>query len=429
MQPFATALSPTVLSLSALVALVAGLAIFFSATVVSQQDRAPYSAALVYLVIGAGFAVVLNVLGIVWFDPVAHADAVHGLTGVAIVIALFTTGLKLDRDVTWKGWSSIARLLLVGMPLVIGAVALLGSVLLAFSVGVAIIVAALLSPTDPVLAGEIGVGPPADGEKEREERFAVTGEAGLNDGLALVFVTLGLVLLDPPQLSFGRWLVSDVVYALAAAVAIGVGGGRALAWHAVRQRDAGRFAPSLDPFIGIGAAFGIFGLAELVAANGFVATFVGAIAFRRYRRDHGMHASVFEGLERGQRLVELVVIVLLGSTLTISGVTSIGWKGWLLVLALVFVVRPAATLFCLVGSARSAGERLFLAWFGVRGLASLYYAAAVVAGSVIGGREASRVWWLAVVTVVVSIVVHGITGSFGIHVLERRGRHSGRTDA
>ncbi len=360
------ALAPSFGGLSALVALGGGLSVLIAATVLSRRDGGHYSAALVYLGLGAGVAVLLREQNVGWFDPLAHPDLVQHVTGAAIVIALFATGIKVDREVTWGGWSSVGRLLLWAMPLVIAGATGLSTILLGVPVGVAIMIGAMLAPTDPVLAGEIGVGPPGEG-REREERFAVTGEAGLNDGLALVFVSLGLAYLGGADHGLLRWLLVDVLYSLAAAVAVGIVVGRGAGWLAVRQRDRHVLAPEVDPFVGIGAAFVLYGGAGAIGANGFVAVFIGALAFRRYERRHELNRGIFEGLERIERLAELVLIVLLGTVLSLAGLRMIGWSGWLVILSVLVVLRPASVFVSFAGSARNAAERAFLAWFGVRG--------------------------------------------------------------
>lgn len=415
------ALDPSFGSLPALAALAAGLAVLVGATVLSRRANAPYSAALAYLALGCSAAAVMHYTDVAWLDPLEHPDVVEHVTAAAIVIAIFTTGIKIDRELTWPAWSSVTRLLLLAMPLVIAGAAVLGSALLGLALGGAVMLAAALSPTDPVLAGEIGVGPPGEGG-EREERFAVTGEAGVNDALALVFVTLGVALLDPGAGGLARWLALDVGYSLAAAVVVGAVIGRAMAHVAMRSRDRSLLPEHLDPFIGIGAAFLLYGAAQSVAANGFLAVFVGALAFRRLERRHQLNRGIFDGLEHTERLAELAVIVLLGTTISLAGLGSIGWGGWLAVVLLVVVLRPASVALSFAGSGRPTAERVFLGWFGVRGLASLYYSAAIISSGVLSDGDGALVWWVSVAAVMLSIVVHGVTGGRAIELVERRAR-------
>ena len=417
-------IAPSFGGLAALLALAGGLAVLVGATVLSHQAGANYSAALVYLILGSAAALLLTQLDVGWLDPLDHLDAVQNLVSAAIVIALFATGIRIDHRLIWRGWSSVARLLILAMPLVIAAVAGLGVALLGVPLGVAIMIGAMLAPTDPVLAGEIGVGPPGESD-EREERFAITGEAGLNDGLALIFVSFGLAYLENGTSSILHWLLVDVGYSLVAALAIGVVVGHGVGWLAVRQRNREHLDPQVDLLVGLGAAFVLYGAAGAVGGNGFIAVFVGALAFRRYERRDELHRGVFEDLEQAGRLAELAAIILLGTVLSIEGLTSIGWSGWLIVLLLLLVIRPASVLVGFVGSRRTRAERAFIAWFGVRGLASIYYAAAIGASGLLAADEVALIWWIAVGTVVVSIVVHGLTGTQGMKFVQRRSLRSG----
>ena len=164
-----------------------GVAVVAAIGALSHQHERAFSASLIYLGLGVGSAVVIQLSGVGWLDPISDAELLERVSELAIVIALFATGLKLDRPLTWQSWSGVTRLLVIAMPLTIGAVAVFGIGVMGLSVGAALVLGAILAPTDPVLAGDVGVGPPGD-EDEREPNFSLTGEAGLNDGLAFPFL-------------------------------------------------------------------------------------------------------------------------------------------------------------------------------------------------------------------------------------------------
>ena len=157
----------------------------------SHQHERAFSASLIYLGLGIGAAAVIDLLDVAWLHPIEDAELLEAVSELAIVIALFGTGLKLDRAIGLRSWSIVWRLLGVAMPLTIGAVALFGVHAMGLPLGVALMLGAILAPTDPVLAGDVGVGPPGE-EDEREPNFSLTGEAGLNDGLAFPFLFLGV---------------------------------------------------------------------------------------------------------------------------------------------------------------------------------------------------------------------------------------------
>jgi NhaP-type Na+/H+ or K+/H+ antiporter len=394
-----------------------GLAVFAAVGALSHQHERAFSASLIYLALGAAAAIAIGALEIDWIDPVADASLIEHLAEAAMVIALFSAGMKLDRPLTFRDWSTVSRLLLLAMPLTIGAVALLGSALLGLSAAAALLLGAALAPTDPVLAGDIGVGPPGD-EEEHEPNFALTAEAGLNDGLAAPFVLAGVFVAEE-QADWGlEWFAADVVYAIAVGIAIGAATGTLAAWSVKRLRSRDFLDATFDGFHAIATALVTYGLVEVVAGYGFVGVFAGGIAFRRYEHDHEINATVHEGAERIEKLLELAVILLLGSMLTFGGLGQPGWEGWLLAILLLAVVRPLACLISLVGSRMDhPEEKAFVAWFGVRGVGTLYYLALIVTSGALGAAEQELVVWTCIAAVLVSIVVHGITAGPSLRAL------------
>jgi NhaP-type Na+/H+ or K+/H+ antiporter len=387
-----------------------GLAVFAAVGALSHQHERAFSASLIYLGLGTAGAVAIGALDVNWIDPLADAELIEHLAEAALVMALFSAGLKLDRPLTFRDWSSVTRLLLLAMPLTIGAVALLGSALLGLSAAGALLLGAALAPTDPVLAGDIGVGPPGD-EEEHEPNFALTAEAGLNDGLAAPFVLAGVFVAEQGGSGWTlEWLAADVVYAIAVGTAIGVAVGTLAAWSIKLLRTREMLAADYDGFHAIASALVIYGLAELAGGYGFLGVFAGGLAFRRYEHDHEINITVHEGAERAEKLLELAVILLLGSMLSTAGLAAPGWEGWLLAVLLLALVRPAAVLVGLVGSRMDhADEKAFVAWFGVRGVGTLYYLALVVTSGALDAAERELVVWTCIAAVLISIVVHGVT--------------------
>ena len=151
-----------------------------------------------------------------------------------------------------------------------------------------------------MLAGDVGVGPPGE-EDESEPSFSITGEAGLNDGLAFPFVLLGIILAgQEPAGWFGDWLLQDVLYKVLVGIAIGAALGYGIAAAAVRLRDRGLLSPELDGWLAIAAVLVIYGATETVGAYGFLAAFAGGVAFRRYEHGHEYNRSVHHGARRSR---------------------------------------------------------------------------------------------------------------------------------
>jgi sodium/hydrogen antiporter len=407
-----------------------GLAVFAAVGALSHQHERAFSASLIYLGLGAGAAAVIHFSDIRWIDPTEDVALIDHLTEIAVIIALFSAGLKLDRPLTWRAWGTTARLLLVAMPLTIGLVALLGATLLGLSAAAAVLLGACMAPTDPVLAGDIGVGPPGD-EDEHEPNFALTSEAGLNDGLAFPFVLLAIYMATEPGRDWlGEWVVADVVYAIPGGIAIGAVAGLAAAWSVKRLRDRELLAPAFDGYHAVATALITYGLAEVAGGYGFLAVFAGGLAFRRYEHGHELNGRVHQGAEQVEKFMELAAILMLGSLLTGAGLTAPGWEGWLLAVVLLLIIRPLSTFLSLFRSqVQTAGGRTFVAWFGVRGVGTLYYASTVVGAGVLAGAEEELVVWTAIACVILSIFVHGITGGPALRLLFRNLREEERQAA
>jgi sodium/hydrogen antiporter len=399
--------------------------VFVAIAALSHQHERAFSASVIYLGLGLLAALVVGLTDAAWLDPLGDASLLEHMAEVALIVALFSAGLKVERSIRRTEWTAVARLLLVAMPLTIGAIALFGVHVMGLSAGAAIVLGAILAPTDPVLAGDLGIGPPGEEEREPEDepRFAVTAEAGLNDGLAFPFVLLGLFLVEEEGSGGGwvaEWFAADVAYAIVAGLAIGGAGGWLLAALAVRLRDRQFLATILDGWLALAVVLVLYGVTETAGGYGFLAAFAGGLGFRRYERDHEVNRRVHDGAELLEKFGELALILLLGSMVTTHGLELPGLEGWLLVPLLLLVIRPLTVLVSLLGShVRWANERVFIAWFGVRGIGSLYYATFVIGSGVIATGEAERLFWVVAICVLVSIVVHGVTS----WPLERRLLH------
>jgi NhaP-type Na+/H+ or K+/H+ antiporter len=388
-----------------------GVALAAAVAALSHEHERAFSATLIYLAFGLAAALAIGLFDLRWVDPVDDARVVERLAEFAVIVALFSTGLKLDRDLSWSGWGSVTRLLAIAMPLTIAAVAAFGAAVMGLSVAAAIVLAAALAPTDPVLAGDLGVGPPGE-EDEREPNFAITAEAGLNDGLAFPFVILGLLVAAHADGGWvAEWVLADLLWAVVVGLGLGAAIGYGLGAAAVWLRGHDLLASDYDGWLAIPAVLLIYGATEVANGYGFLAAFAGGLAFRRYERDNELNARVHEGAEVAEKFAELSIVLLIGSMVTISGLTQPGWSGWLLVPLLLLVVRPLAVFASLVGSGLPRGERLFLGWFGVRGIGSLYYVAFAVSAGTLGAENDVEVVWTAIACVLCSIALHGITGT------------------
>ena len=243
------------------------------------------------------------------------------------------------------------------MPLTIGLVALLGWQLLGLSAAAALLLGAALAPTDPVLAGDIGVGPPGD-EDEHEPNFALTAEAGLNDGLASPFVLAALFIAERAGRRLGAWSGSPPTSSTRShgGIAIGAAVGHAAAWSVKRLRGRDLLAPPFDGYHAIATVLVIYGLAEVRRRYGFLGAFAGGLAFRRYEHDHEVNGSVHEGAELDREAAGAGGDPAARLDADGAGLGAPGWEGWLLAALLLVVVRPVACVIALWLAAGPPGE-------------------------------------------------------------------------
>lgn len=420
--------------------LIAGGAILLAAVLPSLVSRVAISPPMVLLATGIGLGL-LPLGDDLTFDPVRERVLVEQVTQFAVLLALMGVGLALDRPLRprvlsdWRRWSATWRLLLVAMPLSIVGVWLLGWWVGAAS-ATALLLGSVLAPTDPVLAGDVQVGgPDADtaenaargkGDERHEVRFALTSEAGLNDGLAFPFVYAAIYLLEKgAHLSWvPSWIAWELLGKLALAVAIGTAVGWALARVAFRGRqEPMRLAEQGEPLLALAALAISFGATEVVGGYGFVAVFCCAMTIRAAERGHRYHDQMHGVIQRLERLLTLLVLLCLGIAISRGVLDALDWRGVLVGVALVLLVRPLSAVVALLPNARrghgmDARDRLVTAFFGVRGVGSLFYLA--YASGQADFADLRWLWATVAFTVGLSVLVHGTLAKPAMVWLERR---------
>jgi NhaP-type Na+/H+ or K+/H+ antiporter len=412
---------------------VVGLLFVVMALAGSVLKRLPLSTAMLYLAAGAALgpygAGLLNV------DVYEQSGIWERVTEVAVLVSLFAAGLKLRIPFSDGRWILPVRLATLTMLVTVGLVALAGVALLGLSWGAAILLGAILAPTDPVLASDVQVTDPTDSDRLR---FGLTGEAGLNDGAAFPFVMLGLGLLGVHELGEGgwRWIAIDLLWAVAAGLGAGIVLGTLVGRLVLYLRSTHREAVGLDDFLALGLIALAYGAALLLKGYGFLAVFAAGLALRRIelRASHGekppedvlvaassaeaeklatdpekapayMAQAALGFTEQLERIGEAAVVLLLGGMLSASFLPLAA--AWFIPL-LFLVIRPAAVYAGTLGSRTTPAQRRLLAWFGIRGIGSVYYLTYAMQHGLPEalGRTLAA---LVLATVAVSVVVHGIS--------------------
>ena len=395
--------------------------------------RLPLTSAIAYL--GVGLLLGPMFLGLFSFDLVQQAPLLETLTEIAVLISLFSAGVKMPVPFSLARWLPSLRLAWLSMAISVALVAAFACLVLGLPLGAGILLGAILAPTDPVLATDVQLRHAGDSE---QLRFILTSEAGMNDGSGFPFVMLGLGLLGLHELGphGATWLWRDLCWASAGAIVLGVAGGALLAWLGWQVRAKEPKHAMLDDLAALGLIALVYGVSTWLHAWGFLAVFFAGVALRQTelrlagapkdrqgllqaQETHTVSAAkphdsevtltvsgealVFK--EHLERLSELTLVLLLGGAVTAA---AWSWRAWSVALFLLLVARPASVMLGLLASGTSVRLRGLAAWFGVRGIGSLYYLSYAIAHGLPRGlaRELADI---TIVVVIVSIVVHGLT--------------------
>ncbi len=412
--------------------------------------RLPLSSPMVYLALG--WLLGPQVANVLRPDPYEHVVLLERLSELALLISLFAVGLRLDMPLRDKRWRLPLRLAFVSMAAMVAMVAAVGVFWLGLSLGAAVLLGAILAPTDPVLASDVSADP---GARNDRIGLSLAGEGALNDGAAFPLVMLGLGLLGVHELGAGgqRWWSIDLLWATAGGLvlgaAVGAGAGRLVVWLRSRHDEA----VGLDEFLGLGVVGMSYGLAQISLASGLLAVFAAGMALQRVqvrpREDtpplpaaptlqghpyeklatHPHHASAtMRSSVRGfneqlEKFAEMALVLLVGAMLAYARPLPAVW--WFVPLMLL-VLRPLSAWLSIAGEGLTRPQGAMICWFGIRGIGSIFYVLfAIRHGLAVGLTDTllSLTLW----TVAASIVVHGITAQpFMARYLAWRQQRRGR---
>ncbi len=392
-------------------------------------QRSPVTSSIFYLAFG--LLVGPSALNLFHFNPLKEWALLEALTEVAVLISLFSAGVKMPVPFSFARWRAPLRLATVSMTITVGLVAAFSYYVLSLPLGAGVLLGAILAPTDPVLATDVQIRHPGDRDLLR---FTLTSEAGMNDGSAFPFVMLGLGLLGLHDLGDGaaRWWIVEVLWATLGAVAIGVAAGVALARVGWKLRRAPHSHQLMDDFLGLGLIGVVYGLCVMLDAWGFLAVFFAAVALRQTEQKLASATppaanseplpTVSEGAlvfkEHLERLSEMLLVILIGGTLFIN---SWSWPAVGLALFVFLVARPVSVVVGLAGSGTSWRIQALAGWFGVRGVGSLYYLMFAISHG-LPEPLALELIQLTLIVVTLSILLHGISVKPLLGLLWRRGK-------
>jgi NhaP-type Na+/H+ or K+/H+ antiporter len=399
-----------------------GVLLLFVALLGRFLDRLPVSLAIIYLIVG--FLLGPAVFDAIELHPMRNLVLLESISEIAVLVALFTVGIKIRVPIGDWRWSLPLRLATLSMMITIAGVALVAALVLGFEWGIALLLGAILAPTDPVLASDVQLRSPQDRDNLR---FALTGEGGLNDGTAFPFIFFGLGVIGLHEMGpFGlRWIAIDVVWGTVGGLGLGfiVGDGiaRGVRWLRRLRRDS--FI--LDEFLLLGVIALAYGVAVAAGALGFLAVFAAGLALRRADDMHAdargadkspLTPSMLSVNEQLERIVEVAMVLLVGAMISTGYWSS---TGIVIAVLLFFVIRPVSVwLGARRGGAGTESRRL-LGWFGIRGIGSVYYAV-FVAGHEIPYGDAIELLSCVFTVIALSILVHGVSATPLMDLYRRR---------
>jgi sodium/hydrogen antiporter len=382
-------------------------------TVVAALSGVMRGTVLSASVLSLALGIALAAVGLLHVDP--KSPGIVELIELALTLTLFSDGMFVERELLRENRGAVLRALAIAMPITLVLIALAGKALFPdLSWAEAFLLGAVLSPTDPVVTSAVVTSP----HVPASVRHTLNLESGLNDGLALPFVLFFLVLAQPggdagveaTKLA-GQAMVGGVLGA-----ALGTLGGR------IHPRlPGGGITSRYEGIYAIGFALVAFGLAEVTWGNGLIAAFVCGIAMAATERE--VPAGFVDFAESASTVFQVLTFFVFGALIVTTGFhDSVPALIVFTAFALV-VARPAAILLSFLRVGLSRAERLFMAWFGPKGVASMLFALLVLKSTI---ADRSLVFDVASIVIVASIVVHGLTDTIGARWVGERGGEARR---
>ncbi|HEU0109835.1 MAG TPA: cation:proton antiporter [Flavisolibacter sp.] len=342
-------------------------------------------------------------------DPISNNELTLRLTELVVIVSLMGTGLKIDQPFSFKQWKVPFRLVSITMVLSIAIVTIIAFYVLHFDLPSAILLGAVLAPTDPVLASDVQVGPPNEEIKDKV-KFSLTAEAGMNDGTAFPFTWLALILLGVNGTSnMEHWFWYHLVYKLIAGVLAGFLIGRLLAFLVFRIPEKYKHIVTKDGFVAISATLLVYGLTEMIHGYGFIAVFVSAVTLRNYEQHHKYHKKLHDFTDQIERILIAIILILFGGSLVTGILSKLTWPMIIFGILFVLIIRPLTSLIGTTGTKLHRKEKLAIGFFGIKGMGSFFYLAfALNEGNFQLNEE---LWAIGAFVVLLSIIIHGFTAS------------------
>lgn len=371
--------------------------------------KLPITSSVVYLLFGILLG--SHGLNVIDLHQLEHSKLIEVISEVTVIISLFTVGLKLRLPLLDPQWRLPVSLATISMVLTVALIALVAHYFLGLGIGQSILFGAILAPTDPVLASEVQLSNPKD---KNIMKFTLTSEGGMNDGTAFPFVMLGLAIMagSNSQALYMEWLKNDLIYAVTVGLLVGAISGFIISKIAYYIKDVKK-GFYLEDFLTIASIALSYGIAIQFHSYGFLAVFANALTIRQIElKESTFMAKIFrkelpdDVLTFNEQLERIFEVVSVGIVGLLIDLKSFSWDCVVVAFAIFFIIRPLAVFIGTLFFDISLKEKLFLSWFGVRGIGSIYYLYfAINHSSLINEKESLIKYTLW--TIVFSIFLHG----------------------
>jgi NhaP-type Na+/H+ or K+/H+ antiporter len=358
-------------------------------------------------VLSVGLGIGLAAADVVNVD--ATDQSIVELVELALILTLFSDGMFVERELLRRHWSPVARALAIAMPITLALLALAAKALFpGLSWAEAFLLAAVLSPTDPVVTSAVVTSrlvPSA-------VRHTLNLESGLNDGLALPFVLFFLVLAGPGGDPGGEAakLVGEALVGGVVGFGLGALGGR---FH--HHLPGGGLTARYEGIYSVGFALIAFGLSDLTIGNGLIAAFVCGIAMAATERE--VPQGFAEFAENASTIFQVLTFFVFGALIVATGFDHSVPPLAIFVVFALLIARPVAVQISFMRTGLPRAEKAFMAWFGPKGVASMLFALFVLKSNV---GQGDLIFDVAAITIICSIVAHGLTDTLGAQWVARR---------
>jgi NhaP-type Na+/H+ or K+/H+ antiporter len=386
---------------------VVGIAALGMAWIPFFTARTNISYSIIYVLTGAVLYSITDALP--FPDPLQEQESVLRLTEMVVIISLMGTGLKIDQPFSFASWKVPFRLVTITMVLSIAAVTLLSTYMFGLDLASALLLGAVLAPTDPVLASDVQVGPPLEKHKDNV-RFSLTAEAGMNDGMAFPFTLLAIALAPShKEFSLLHWAANDLLLKIIIGSACGFILGRTLAYLVFRASTDQNIAVR-DGFVAICATLITYGVTEMLNGYGFVAVFVAAISIRNYELHHAYHQKMHSFTDQIERILLAIVLILFGGALVYVLARNISWTVVIFTFLCIFIIRPVTAWVSLFSTDLHNKEKAAISFFGIKGIGSFFYLAYALQHAQFADEP--FLWVIVSCVVLFSIISHGVTATY-----------------